>query len=106
MLFILSVYAALLGPVAAGGGVVAGFMWWARRYTLLTIAIAVTCVAVGYMSSTAERDAGLGDNAYFVASHICAAGLWAVFTAMLSQLLPEALPGGRRLWLQKRARLT
>jgi hypothetical protein len=105
MVFVLSVYAALLAPIAALGGVACGIVWWARRYTLFAIALSVTCVALGYKSSTADLDPGLADNALFMASHLLATGLWAVFTAAMSQLLPQELPSGRRMWLQKRARL-
>ncbi|MBV9570449.1 MAG: hypothetical protein JO056_04325 [Alphaproteobacteria bacterium] len=104
-LFIISIYASLLAPVAGVGGVVAGILFWARKVELLCIAVPVIAVAFGFLSSFAHPDSGLGDHIYFVASHICASVLWAIFTVALSKLVPQELPSGRRMRLQERAGL-
>lgn len=104
-LFIISVYASLLTPIAALGGVVAGVLFWARKVELLCIAVPITAVALGFLSSSVHPDAEFGDHLYFVATHICAAVLWAIFAVAISKMVPQELPSARRLRLQERAGL-
>lgn len=104
-LFIISVYASLLAPVAAAGGVVTGVLFWARKVEFLCIAVPVIVVAFGFLSASAHPNADFGDHLYFVTTHICAAVLWSIFTVALSKMVPQELPSGRRLRLQERAGL-
>jgi hypothetical protein len=105
ILFILSVYASLLGPVAAIGGIFAGALWRFRQHTLLVVAITVSAVAFGYLSALVNPETDFGAHIYFEASHFCALTLWAVFTALLTRFVPEELPSGRRNWLINRAKI-
>src|ERR1041385_702610 len=104
-LFLISVYAALLGPVVALGGVATGLLWALNRPTWACVTLSTSLVALGFRSSMANPEATIGDHVYFIGTHLCAMALWIVFTVVMSKLLPEETPAGRRVWLQKRARL-
>ena len=104
-LYVVSVYASLLGPVAAIGGIAMGMLWGLRQYNLAVVAVAVSGVVLGFLSAHYNPEAETSAHVYFVSSHICGLLLWALFTGVVWRLIPEELPSVRRSRLQERAKL-
>ena len=104
-LYVVSVYASLLGPVAAIGGIATGLLWGLRQYNFAVVALAVSGVLLGFLSAYYNPDAETNTHVYFVSSHLCALLLWAFFAGVVWRLIPEELPSVRRLRLQQRAKL-
>ncbi len=105
LLFVVSIYASLLGPIPAVGGALVGALGGMRRYTLLIVAQAVTVVALGFRSSWIDPYAPMSTHIYFVSSHFCATLLWALFVGVVWRLIPEELPSYRRSRLRSRVKL-
>ncbi|MBV8799309.1 MAG: hypothetical protein JO208_05830 [Alphaproteobacteria bacterium] len=105
-LFLVAVYAALLGPIVAAGGVVTSLLWAVQRHTFACVAFSTSFVALCFRSSLANPEGTMGAHVYFISAHLCAMALWGVFAALLYRILPEETPSGRRMWLQRRAGLS
>jgi hypothetical protein len=104
-LYVVSVYASLLGPVTAIGGIATGLLWGLRQYNFAVVALAVSGVLLGFLSAYYNPDAETNIHVYFVSSHLCALLLWAFFAGLVWRLIPEELPSVRRLRLQQRVKM-
>ena len=105
LLYVITVYASLLGPVSAIGGIIAGLLWGLRQYNVAVVAVVLSGVVLGFLSSQYNAYAEWSDHIYFVSAHLCALILWALFAAVFGRMIPGNLPGQRRSWLQSRVKL-
>lgn len=104
-LYIISVYASLLGPVAAIGGIATGVLWGARQYKFAVVATIVSAIVLGFFSAGYNPDAETSFHVYYISSHLCALALWALFAGVMVRIIPEELPSVRRSQLKDRMRL-